>query len=300
MLFPDLRLFKEIAFHRSVSRGAESCGISQSAASQQLADLEKKLGAKLLDRSTRPLELTPIGRLYYRLCRQALELEENFLVEIETHRHEAEGLVRVASIYSVGIAYLQRLQEEFAAHVPGAQAQVSYMRPDKVYEAVLEGQADLGLVSYPAASREITVIPWRKEPMAVALHPSHRLAARKWLRPADLQGEDYIGFDQDLTISREVERYLAEQGVGVNVAMRFDNTQSIKEAVAAGSGISLLPAHTLEAEVKRGSLVSLPLREPELARPMGIVHLKRKRFSRAALALIELLAEQPEPALARV
>ena len=68
----DLRLFKEIAATRSMSRGASHCGLSQSAASQHIQELEKKLGIALFDRGTRPLTLTAAGKLYLELCRDVL------------------------------------------------------------------------------------------------------------------------------------------------------------------------------------------------------------------------------------
>jgi len=165
---------------------------------------------------------------------------------------------------------------------------VDYMRPEKIYEAVLSGAADLGLVSYPQPSREIAAIPWRQEEMQVAAFPAHPLAARPEVYPADLNGQDFIGFDEDLSIRRELDRFFRAQGITVNLVMHFDNIQTIKEAVALGSGVSILPARTMQAEIAQGRLVSVPLHAPELSRPVGIVHRKRKKLSRAAQGFLEL------------
>ncbi len=73
---------------------------------------------------------------------------------------------------------MPRLREEFARVCPGAQLHVEYLRPDKVYEAVLDDQADLGFISYPENRRDLTIIPWREERMTVAAYPSHPLAGR--------------------------------------------------------------------------------------------------------------------------
>ena len=118
------------------------------------------------------------------------------------------------------------------------------------------------------------------------------------LLPADLNGQDFIGFDEDLSIRRELDRFLREQGIEVNLAMHFDNIQMIKEAVALGSGISILPARTMQAEIEQGRLVAVPLHAPELVRPVGIVHRKRKKFNRAAQSFLELLQEAPAAELA--
>jgi DNA-binding transcriptional LysR family regulator len=269
--------------------------ISQSAASQYLQETERRLGVTLLDRTTRPLALTPAGKLFYDLCRDALRREEQFQVQLENLKGLVEGAVRVASIYSIGLSEMSRLQEEFAARFPNAQLHVDYLRPDKVYESVLTDQADLGLVSYPVGTKDLAVIPWREEEMAVAVPPSHPLASKAVLLPADLDGQDFIGFDEDLSIRRELDRFLRDQGIEIRIAMQFDNIQMIKEAVALGSGISILPARTMQAEIAQGRLVSIPLHAPELVRPVGIVHRKRKRFSSAVQSFLELLLEQPAP-----
>lgn len=278
-----------------MSKGATHCGVSQSAASQHIQELERRLGVTLFDRSKRPLELTPAGRIYNDFCRDVLRREEELALELGSLKEQVDGAVEVASIYSVGLSEMSHLQDEFAARYPTASLHVEYMRPEKVYEAVLNDAADLGLVSYPEASREVAAIPWRYEQMQVAVSPSHPLAARSEVYPADLNGQTFIGFDEDLSIRREIDRFFRTSGVEVNLAMHFDNIQTIKEAVALGSGISILPARTMQAEIAQGRLVAVKLHAPELVRPVGIVHRKRKKFNRATQAFLELLAHQPAP-----
>ncbi len=301
MIFDNSKLFRDIAQTRSISRGAAQNGISQSAASQHIHDLEKRLGISLLDRTTRPLALTPGGKLYFELCRDILRQEEEFRAALDQLKVQVEGSARVASIYSIGLSEMSRLQEEFSQRFPEARLHVDYMQPQKIYEAVLTDQADLGLVSYPEATKELAVIPWREEEMTVAAAASHPLAAKAVLRPSDLNGQDFIGFDEDLSIRHELDRFFREQGIEMRLAMQFDNIQMIKEAVALGSGISILPARTMTAEIEQGRLVAIPLIAPELVRPVGIVHRKRKRFNRATQSFLELLQESPvpEPVLAR-
>ena len=295
MIFENLKLFRDIAQTKSISRGATLNEISQSAASQYMQEMERRLGVSLLDRTTRPLALTPAGKLFFDLCRDVLRREEQFQLQLDNLKGLVEGAVRVASIYSIGLSEMSRLQDEFAARFPHAQLHVDYLRPDKVYEAVMADQADLGLVSYPVGTKDLAVIPWREEEMAVAATPSHPLAKKAVLVPADLNGQEFVGFDEELMIRRELDHFFREQGIEIQLAMQFDNIQMIKEAVALGSGISILPARTMQAEIAQGRLVSIPLHAPELVRPVGIVHRKRKRFSHAVESFLELLLEQPAP-----
>jgi len=251
---------------------------------------------ELLNRTVRPLELTEAGRLYAEFCRDVLHRKEQFELALERMKGEVESSVRVASIYSIGLSEMGRLQEEFAARYPEARLQVEYMRPDRIYAAVREGAADLGLVSYPEASREIAAVPWRNEEMQLAAPPSHPLAGCAEVKPADLEGQDFVGFDEDLSIRKELERFFRAQGIAVHLVMHFDNIQMIKEAVALGRGVSILPARTMQAEIAQGRLVAVPLHAPELVRPVGIVHRRRKQLNRAAQGFLELAMSGSPPA----
>ena len=272
-----------------MSKGAASLGVSQSAASQHVQEVERRFGLGFFDRSKRPLELTEAGQLYAEFCRDILRREEELGLALEALKSDVTGTVRVVSIYSIGLSEMSRLQHEFSERHPNARLDVEYMRPDKIYEAIRNDAADLGLVSYPESSREIAAIHWRDEQMQVALAPGHRLSGRDEIVPRDLRGEDFIGFDEDLKIRHELDRFLRAQGVEVNFAMHFDNIQMIKEAVALGSGVSILPARTMHAEIAQGRLAAVALKAPELARPVGIVHRRRKKLSRAAEAFLELV-----------
>jgi DNA-binding transcriptional LysR family regulator len=287
------RLFRDIAQGRSVSKGAKQNGISQSAASQHLQDLEEQLGLPLLDRGTRPLTVTDAGKLYLEMCRDVLRRQDEFQAALERMKTEVEGTVRVASIYSVGLSEMSQLEQEFSRRYPEAHLEVEYLRPEKVYEAVVTDRADLGLLSYPEGTKEVTVLPWRQEEMVVAASPYHALAEKSEVRPEALEGLDFVGFDEDLPIRRDIDRFLREHHVEVNLTLHFDNLQMIKEAVAHGEGVSIMPARIMEEEVKQGRLVPIPISSLRLYRPVGIVHRRKKRFHRAGQAFLELLREPP-------
>src|SRR6202041_2508276 len=289
MDFDRLKLFRDVAHSRSISRGAGLNGISQSAVSQYLQDLEEQLGMTLLDRGSRPLMVTEAGKLYLDMCRDVLSRRDEFQVALDVLKGEVEGTVRVASIYSVGLSELSRLETEFVRRYPQARIEVEYLRPEKVYEAVATDQADLGLMSYPEATKEGTGLPWGGEELGVAASPYHPLAKNSEVKPQDLDGLDFIGFDEDLPIRKDIDRFLREHHVHVNITLHFDNIQMIKEAVAYGEGVSIMPARVMEEEVGQGRLVPIRIAGFELYRPVGIVHRRKKRFHRAGQALLELL-----------
>ena len=122
MTLEHLKLFRDIAHARNVSHGAEVCGVSQSAASQYLHETERLLGVQLLDRSTRPFELTEAGRLYYEFCRDVLRRREEFEESLDKLKGRVQGTVRVAAIYSVGLSDMSRLERELSRRMPAGGA----------------------------------------------------------------------------------------------------------------------------------------------------------------------------------
>lgn len=289
VIFGECKLFRDVAHAKSLSRAAQLNGISQSAATQHIQELEKRLGAELLDRSTRPLGLTGAGKLYAELCRDVLRREQDFTAALEEMKGSVETTLRVATIYSIGLSEMGRLRDEFHHAFPGVELHVELLRPDKVYEAVLNDQADLGFISYPENRRDLTVIPWREERMTVAVYPSHPFAGLPEVSAKDLNGQAFIAFDEEVIIRRELDRFLRDNDVEVSILMQFDNIQSIKEAVALGSGISILPERTMQAEIEQRRLVSTPLHAPELRRPVAVIHRRKKTLTPAAREFLKLV-----------
>jgi LysR family transcriptional regulator, transcriptional activator of the cysJI operon len=295
MTFNSLRLFRDVIQVRSISRAATLNGISQSAASQAVQELERSLKLQLIDRSRRPFEVTEAGELCFGLCRDVLRRFEEFEADVESLKSEPEGTVRVASIYSIGITEMSRFEARFFSRYPKAKLDVTYLRPDKVYEAVAGDMVDLGLVSYPDATRDVETIAWRDEEMVASCGLAHPLCGMERVSPKDLNGMDFIAFDEELPIRRNVDRYLKENQVDVRVAFHFDNIQTIKEAVILGKGVSLLPKLALQREMDEGRMRAIPLTVP-LVRPLGIIHHRRKRFTPIVRAFLNLLREYGSPA----
>jgi DNA-binding transcriptional LysR family regulator len=289
MQLESLKLFCDIARCRSFSLAARANGLTQSAASQAVLHLEGYLGAQLIDRSVRPLQLTPLGQRFYEGCRPLVEQFYELEASLRSAGAEVEATVTVAAIYSVGLGDMGKYVERFTAEQPSARVRIDYLHPDRVYERVGDGTADFGLVSFPKPSRKWEVIPWRDEEMVLACAASHRLAGRGSVRPAELSGEKYVAFDRALVIRRQVDKFLREQGTAVEVACEFDNIENIKKAVEELSGVALLPEPTLRREVRSGSLVALPLSGARLVRPLGIILRRHHRLGAAALRFMDML-----------
>ena len=289
MNLDTLRLYCDVVRLRSFSRAAAAGGVSQSAASQAIQQLEAELDATLLDRSRRPLEPTAEGRGFYDACRGLLAGFEKARADLAASRQRVEGTVRVAAIYSVGLHDMSRHMQPFMAAYPNARVLLECLHPHKVVEAVLNDEADLGILSYPASSRALQVLPLREEPMMVVTHLSHPLARRRRVSPADLDGARFVAFDHDLPIRRAIDRALKQHGVKVDVAMEFDNVETIKQAIGIAAGISILPAPTVKKESEMKTLATVELTLPGLVRPVAIIHRRGRHLTAAVSSFIAQL-----------
>ena len=263
VIFDNLKLFRDIAQTKSISRGATLNGISQSAASQYMQEMERRLGVTLLDRTTRPLALTPAGKLFYDLCRDVLRREEQFQVQLENLKGLVEGTVRVASIYSVGLSEMSRLQEEFAARFPECAASCGLSAAGQSLRsgAGRSGRSRPGELSGGDEGSGGDSVARRRDDRGRAAFASAGRGSRCWCRPISMARTSSAS-TRISSIRRELDRFFREQGIEIRMAMQFDNIQMIKEAVALGSGISILPARTMQAEIAQGRLVSIPLHAP--------------------------------------
>jgi DNA-binding transcriptional LysR family regulator len=288
----NLRLVRDIAHFHSVSKAARAHGLSQSAASQALSELEKELGIEVFDRRRRPLDITVAGKIYLDYCREVLRKEEELKAALEQIKQHANGIVRVASIYSVGLSEMSQIEERFQERFPDAELQVQYLRPERVWQAILEDQADLGLMSYAESSREVVALPWRDEEMVVAVAPDNPLARYQSIPVSAVEGLPFVGFDDDLPIQEQIDRYLREYKVTVAITLRFDNIEMIKQAVSHGAGISIMPERVMREDMLQGRLMALRLEPAELYRPVRIVHRRRKVFNEIASGLLDLLREE--------
>ena len=289
MQLGSLKVFCDVARRRSFSEAATANELTQSAVSHIVSQLERRMEAQLVDRSTRPLQLTSLGRTYYEGCKALLDQYDELEASIRKAKSELAGTVRVAAIYSIGLGDMGETTKRFAATHPETDVHVEYLHPDRVYEQVLEGTADIGLVSFPQKSAKLIALPWREEEMVVACGPMDPLARHRAVSPGMLNGRKFVHFDRNLMVRRKIDKFFKEQEIAVEVVHEFDNIENIKQAVAVGAGVALLPEPSLRREVRAKTLVALPIQGVRFLRPVGIVLKRGHWLSAAAREFLELL-----------
>jgi DNA-binding transcriptional LysR family regulator len=299
MQLKSLKVFCDIVGRRSFSRAADDNGITQSGASQIVHQLEARLGVTLLDRSKRPFDLTPEGRLYYDGCRELVKKMSSLEEGVRALHEKVEGHVSVASIYSVGLSYMKQFIQDFQERFPLASVQIEYHHPAEVYERIKGGEVDIGLLSYPRKNRALNIIDWREEPMVMVCSPEHPLAARSTITLGQLDQQEMVAFSHGLAIRRKLDKLLSSHGLDVPVVVEFDNIEMLKRAIEINSGISLLPEPTILRERDAGTLHTASISDISLVRPLAIIHRRLGQLGRTANRFVELLLEDASSANGR-
>ena len=289
MNLETLYLYCDVIRSNSFSLGAAANQVSQSAASQSVRQLEQELGVQLIDRTKRPFTMTREGNIFFEACQDVVECIETATTRIRSRKQRIEGTVRVAVIYSVGLHDMGWYTQQFTALHPKARIRLAYLHPDEVVSAVGSDTADVGILSFPAANKSLTIIPWRSEPMVFVCGSGHPLADKDSISPADVDGLEFVAFDRTLVIRKAVDRALRAEGVKVNVLMQFDNIETIKQAIATQGAVSILPRPSIRREEEEGILVAIPLTLPRLYRKVEIIHRRQKTLAPTTAAWIEFL-----------
>ncbi|RMF42182.1 MAG: LysR family transcriptional regulator [Planctomycetota bacterium] len=287
-----LKVFCDVVEHRSFSKAAAANGMTQSGVSQVVQQLEEHVGAQLLDRSKRPFLLTPEGSVFHFGCQRIVREFDSLVEEIRAVGNDVSGTVSIAAIYSIGLSYLPELQKRVRDAYPNLDVRFRFCHPDEVYRQVEQGTVDFGLVSYPQASASLSAELWRVERMALVAPADHPLAHEEEVPPERLRRESLVAFAPKLRIRHEIDRYLRQLGVTMQIAAELDNIDSVRHALEVNSAVAFLPEPSIRDDLADGTLVALPCPWLELERPLGLVLRKDEVLGKSARCVMELLLDR--------
>jgi DNA-binding transcriptional LysR family regulator len=202
------------------------------------------------------------------------------------------GHLRIAIVYSVGLHELPAFLKEYLRTYPEVNVHIEYSRPNRIYENVIAGQTDLGIVAYPQRHPQILVIPIRDDHLVVACPPDHPLAGAKKVPVGRLEGETLVGYERDISTRKATDQMLRSRHVNVQYSAEYDNIETIKRAVEIGQGIAIVPLPAVRHEVEHGTIKVVRLSDETLLRPLGIIHKRGRHLSPAAAKFVEILKRE--------
>jgi len=290
MHIDTLRIFCDIVHLRSFSKTAEKHHLSQSAISQQLAQLELKHKCQLVNRRKRPLELTRAGQLFYDACKEMLGRYEQLNNDLKVLQESFVNKINVGVIYSIGMHALPVYVKKFMVQYPKVNVHIEYLNAWEIYEMILSGDLDIGLVAVPKRDRRLEVYDFQNEQLVFVCSPKHPLANEKSVDINQVQFERFIAFGSEVPTRIWIDNILRNYNIIVHPVMEFDNIETIKRAVEINSGISILPLTAIDQELFNGTLKGVSLANEEFVRPTGIIFRKNKIFGKAGHYFLDLLS----------
>ncbi|MBI1746236.1 MAG: LysR family transcriptional regulator [Acidobacteria bacterium] len=304
----SLKLFLDLYHSRNFTRTSERNYLTQPAVSHQIQRLEHELGVRLFERTKRRVVVTEEGRLLFPIAKDLLARFD----EIRTLFAERKGLVigrlKISTTVSIGLYILPSYLKQFIKRFPDVDLHVEYQLPDTIYDLLLKGDSDLGLLAYPERQSDIVVLPFMVDEFVLICPPHHIWARKKHIKIAEIEGQDFIGLAEATPTGKAIRQRLKDLGITVRLRTEYNNIEVVKKTVETGLGISLVPRGVVTQEVKNRTLISLSFSDVNFERPLGIVYRKSKVVTKPMQEFLKILTatapstpeESPHPHSGRV
>lgn len=289
MQVESFRVFRDLVDSQSFSKAAQLNSITQSAVSQQIRAMEERFRVPLIERSNKRFALTREGQALYDTSKQVIFHFDSLQHQLEEMRNVVSGTIRVSTVYSVGLHELPPYLKSFLREFPNVLVHIEYRRSNQVYDEVIEGTSDMGLVAFPVQKKTIKVEPFRKDRLVVICNPQHPLSKRTDIVVSDLAKEKFVGFEPDIPTRKAVDKIFRDAGLDMKPVMEFDNIETVKRAVEIDAGISVVPRATVEQEVRNGTLSALEFKGQPYYRPLGIIYKSGRVLSPAMKRFLKTL-----------
>ncbi|KAA0910886.1 LysR substrate-binding domain-containing protein [Pusillimonas sp. ANT_WB101] len=287
MTLTELKYIVAVARERHFGRAAEACFVSQPTLSVAIRKLEDELGVILFERGGTEVGVTPIGLRVVAQAQRVLEESAN-LREIARQGHDPlAGPLRVGVIHTIGPYLLPRLVPTEIELTPQMPLLLQENFTTRLLELLRQGEIDCAIVALPLPDSGFVLHPLYDEPFVVAVSHNHPLAKKKELDAAALKEETMLLLgaghcfrDQVLEVCPEFSRYSAASE-GIQRTFEGSSLETIRHMVAAGVGVTVLPASSLSMPGLENQLLTyIPFKKPVPDRRVVLVH--RKSFPRPA------------------
>lgn len=283
----ELQAFVAVAEKSSFRAAAQELCISQPALSRRVDKLEAALGARLLDRTTRRVSLTNVGRQFLEQARTALDGLEDAVLRLTDSASLRRGLVTVACVPSVANHLLPAILAVFANEFPSVRLKVIDESANTVLASVLSGDADFGLNFVGAQEPDLSFEAIGRETYVLALPREHRWASRESIAWAELADEKMVAVSRDSGNRLLIDNALSALSRRPSAFYEVNHVTGALGLVAAGLGVAALP--NLSLPETHPTLKGIALVEPSVHRVLGLIARKDRPLQPAAAVLYGML-----------
>jgi DNA-binding transcriptional LysR family regulator len=284
----QLKVFEAVARHLSYSRAAEELHLTQPAVSTQVKTLAEHVGLALFEQLGKKIYLTSGGTELLHFSRAIIQLFQEAEETLTQFKGISGGKLNVAVI-SAGDYFFPRLLVEFARRHPGVTLNLTVHNREELLGQLANNLTDLAIMVRPPQDMDTVNESFAPHPYVIVAPPNHPLVGQKKIPMSILKREPFVVREKGSDTWNSMEDGFGEHLKDINIAMEIKSTETIKQAVIAGMGISFLSAHTIGLELQANSLAVLDVEGFPVMLNWYVIHRKNKRLPPVALAFKNFL-----------
>lgn len=284
----QLKVFESVARNLSFSRAAEELHLTQPAVSIQVKKLEDHAGLPLFEQLGKKIHLTPAGVEMLHSSRLIIQQFKEVEEAMTQFKGVSGGKLNVAVI-SAGDYFFPRLLVEFARCHSGVTLNFGVCNREELLDQLANNVTDLAIMVRPPLDMDTVSEPFAPHPYVIVAPPDHPLASKKRIPVSRLAREPFVVREKGSDTWNSMEEGFRGHLADLNIAMEIKSTETIKQALIAGMGVSFLSAHTVSRELQAGSLAVLDVQGFPLMLHWYVVHRKHKRLPPVAQAFKSFL-----------
>jgi LysR family transcriptional regulator, low CO2-responsive transcriptional regulator len=287
----QLKVFESVARNLSFSRAAEELHLTQPAVSTQVKKLEEHAGLPLFEQLGKKIHLTAAGAEMLHASRIIIRQFEEVEETMTQFKGVSGGKLNV-TVISAGDYFFPRLLVEFARRHEGVTLNFGVCNREELLEQLTDNLTDLAIMVRPPLDMDTVNEAFAPHPYVVVAAADHPLAGKKRIPVSRIAREPFVVREKGSDTWNSMEDGFGEHLAQLNIAMEIRSTETIKQAVMAGMGVSFLSAHTVSRELQAGSLTVLNVQGFPLMLNWYVVHRRNKRLPPVAQAFKAFLMNE--------
>ncbi len=291
-----LRLFCTVAETKSFSRASRIVHLSQPAVSLQIQALEEFFGTKLFDRSGDAISLTRAGEILYSQAKHVLEHYSEIEREISRITGMIKGGVTVGASTTLGNHVLPQVIINFKKKHPKIKITMMIGNTKRIEDLLVSRFIDFGIVAGETSKAGLKTDPIMSDELSVIVPPVHPWTKKKVISVLEIPREPFILREEGSGTRRKIEDFFSGHGISIHdlhVPLVLGSTESIKEAVEAGIGVSIVSKWAIRKEVEDGRLKVCALKEGKIERRLSMIMLPKAAFSHAIQEFLLFVRKYP-------
>lgn len=291
-----LKVFCTVAETKSFSKTSEIIHLTQPAVSLQVQTLEEIYETKLFDRTSNLITLTEAGEILYKYAKDILSLYAEAAKEIGKITGLLKGSIKIGASTTIGNYLLPNIISDFKKIRVKVNINVLIGNTRRIVDLLNSGIIDIGLVEGETSKQKMKIEPFVEDELVFIVPPAHPWTKKKIISILDVTKEPFILREEGSGTRQMIEKYLESHGINIEnmkIALILGSTESIKEAVEQGIGISIVSKWAARKEIKYGSLKYVIPKEERILRNFSIVLPKNTVLSHASDEFLNYMRRYP-------